>query len=86
PAFTVQQQKDAFDAFINQDPYLSKNRGKVVERNGALLPYVVRMDFSAQLDLFTNVGKNRHTIQLRADIFNIGNMINHNSGVGYTFN
>ncbi|MFX6031652.1 hypothetical protein ABTE99_18940, partial [Acinetobacter baumannii] len=30
--------------------------------------------------------KNRHTIQLRADIFNIGNMINHNSGVGYTFN
>ncbi|WP_457825384.1 hypothetical protein, partial [Staphylococcus aureus] len=80
PAFTVQQQKDAFDAFINQDPYLSKNRGKVVERNGALLPYVVRMDFSAQLDLFTNVGKNRHTIQLRADIFNIGNMINHNSG------
>ena len=86
PAFTVQQQKDAFDAFINQDPYLSKNRGKVVDRNGGLLPYVVRMDFSAQLDLFTNVGKNRHTIQLRADIFNIGNLINHNSGVGYAFN
>ncbi|MEN9597764.1 MAG: hypothetical protein RL596_75, partial [Bacteroidota bacterium] len=86
PAFTVQQQKDAFDAFINQDAYLSKNRGKVVERNGALLPYVVRMDFSAQLDLFTNIGKNRHTIQLRADIFNFGNLISPKSGVGYAFN
>jgi hypothetical protein len=39
------------------------------------------MDFSTQLDLFTNIGKNRHTIQLRADIFNIGNMINSASGV-----
>jgi hypothetical protein len=56
-------------------------RGKVVDRNGVLQPYVVRFDFSTQLELFRNIGKNRHTIQLRADIFNIGNMINNAWGV-----
>ena len=81
PAATIQEQKDAFDAYINQDPYLSTKRGQYVERNGLLLPKVVRFDFSTQLELFKNIGKNRHTIQLRADIFNIGNMINPAAGV-----
>ncbi len=86
PAATVQEQKTAFDNFINQDPYLSKNRGSYVSRNGSLLPYVVRFDFSAQLELFSNIGKNRHTIQLRGDIFNVGNLINHAWGVSNTVN
>lgn len=78
---TVQQEKDAFDAYINQDPYLKKMRGKVTERNGSLMRYLVRYDFSTQLELFRNIGKNRHTIQLRADIFNVGNMLNSAWGV-----
>ena len=83
---TVQQQRDAFDAFINQDPYLSKIRGKVSERNGVLQPYIVRFDFSTQLELFRNIGKNRHTIQLRADIFNVGNLIKSSYGVSNFIN
>ena len=83
---TVQQQKDAFETYINQDPYLRKMRGKVVERNGGLLPYVVRFDFSTQLELFRNIGKNRHTIQLRADIFNVGNMLKSSWGVSNSMN
>lgn len=86
PAVTVQDQKVAFDNFINQDDYLSKNRGNYVTRNGVLQPKVTRFDFSTMLELFRNIGKNRHTIQLRGDIFNIGNMINHAWGVGYTVN
>jgi len=86
PAATVQDQKTAFDNFINQDAYLSKNRGSYVQRNAVLQPYVVRFDFSAQLELFSNIGKNRHTIQLRGDIFNVGNLINHAWGVGYAVN
>ena len=81
PAASVQEQKDAFEAFINQDKFLSANRGKIIERNAVLQPYIVRMDFSTQLELFRNIGKNRHTIQLRADIFNIGNYFNNASGV-----
>ncbi len=86
PAVSVQDQKDAFEAYINQDPYLKTRRGKYAERNGLLEPYVSRMDLSVQLELFRNLGKNRHTIQLRADIFNVGNMINPASGVSYFVN
>jgi hypothetical protein len=86
PAASIQDQKTAFDTYINQDPYLSKNRGSYVARNGVLLPYVVRFDFSAQLELFSNIGKNRHTIQLRGDIFNVGNLINHAWGVNNVVN
>lgn len=78
---TADQQRAAFEAYIQQDSYLSKNRGTVAERNGVLQPYIVRFDFSTQLELFRNIGKNRHTIQLRADIFNIGNLINSAWGV-----
>ena len=81
PAVSVQEQKDAFDAYINQDKYLSTRRGKYAERNGALQPYIGRFDMSFQLELFRNIGGNRHTIQLRADIFNVGNLLNPASGV-----
>jgi hypothetical protein len=86
PAVTVQEQKDAFDAYINQDPYLKTRRGKYAERNGLLQPYLGRMDLSIQLELYKNIGKQRHTIQLRADIFNVGNMVNPASGVSYFVN
>jgi hypothetical protein len=79
--FTADQQRAAFEAYIMQDEYLKNNRGKVAERNGVLQPYIVRFDFSTQLELFRNIGKNRHTIQLRADIFNIGNLLNSAWGV-----
>ena len=84
--FTVQQQKDAFETFINQDPYLSTIRGKYTKRNGLKLPMVTRFDLSAMVELFRNIGKQRHTIQFRADIFNIGNMITPKAGVGYVVN
>lgn len=86
PAVTVQQQKDAWDTYINQDPYLKTRRGKFTERNGLLEPFVSRIDLSIQLELFRNIGKNRHTIQLRADIFNFGNLINPAAGVSYFVN
>jgi hypothetical protein len=84
--FTVQQQKDAFEAYINQDKYLNSHRGKYAERNGGILPYVTRFDVSVMVELFSNVSGNRHTIQLRGDIFNFGNLLNPAAGVGYSVN
>jgi hypothetical protein len=84
--FTVQEQQDALDRYINNDEYLSKNRGKYAERNGLKLPMVTRFDLSVQLELFRNIGKQRHTIQLRADIFNVGNLFSSKAGVGYVVN
>lgn len=78
---TVQQQKDAFEAYIQQDDYLRKNRGQIAKRNAVLQPMLTRFDLSALVELFRNIGKQRHTIQFRADIFNVGNMVNSKWGV-----
>jgi hypothetical protein len=83
---TVQQQKDAFEAYIQQDPYLKNHRGEVAKRNGALQPMLTRFDLSTMLELFTKLGKQRHTIQFRADIFNVGNFVNNKWGVADVIN
>jgi hypothetical protein len=84
--FSVQQQKDAFEAYILQDPYLKNHRGQVAQRNGGLQPLLARFDLSAMVELFSKLGKQRHTIQFRADIFNVSNFINHKWGVADIIN
>jgi hypothetical protein len=84
--FTVQQQKDAFEAFIQKNESLSKNRGKVAQRNAVLQPMLTRFDLSTMVEIFHNFGKQKHTIQLRADVFNFGNMLNHKWGVADVIN
>jgi len=80
--YTADQQAQAWEAYINQDPYLSKNRGKYAETGGLFLPMVWRLDFGVQQDLFTNVGGRRHTLKFRFDILNMNNLISSDSGVG----
>jgi hypothetical protein len=83
--FTPAQQAAAWEAFIQQDPYLSKNRGKYVERGGIFLPFVHRMDVSIAQDVFARLGGQRHKFQFRADILNFGNLLNKNWGGGQGF-
>jgi hypothetical protein len=80
--YTPEQQAEAFDKYINQDPYLSKMRGKYVERNGAILPWLNQYDLSFIQEFFVKTGGKRNTIQVRADIQNFGNLLNSNWGVG----
>lgn len=80
--FTAADQSAAFDAYINQDEYLSSRRGQYTERNGVLMPWVSSVDLTFVQDFFVDVKGKRNTIQFRADIFNVGNMINNNWGVG----
>jgi hypothetical protein len=84
--YTVAAQKAAFENFITNDPYLKGNRGSYAQRNGASFFMVPRFDFSTVLEIFRNIGKQRHTIQLRADIFNVTNLLNSKLGVGYNVN
>ncbi|GJG85768.1 cell envelope biogenesis protein OmpA [Gemmatimonadetes bacterium T265] len=82
PGFTVQQQQDAWAAFINQDGYLSKHRGQYAERNAVILPKVFRADASVAQEIFRpGLGK-RNSVQVRLDAFNVGNLINSRYGVG----
>ena len=80
--FTAQQQADAFEAYIQQDKYLREHRGQYAERGAVFYPMVNRVDFSITQDLFKSISGRRHSGQVRLDITNFGNLLNHNWGVG----
>ncbi len=79
--FSPEQQAAAFDAYIDQDKYLSGRRGQYAERNGALLPWITSLDLSFAQDFFIKVGGSRNTLQLRLDCFNFTNLLNNKWGV-----
>jgi hypothetical protein len=81
PGFTAAQQAAAWDAYIEQDPYLSERRGQYAERGAVFLPLVKRLDFSITQDLFATLGGERHRFQFRVDMINFGNLLNENWGV-----
>jgi hypothetical protein len=79
--YTADQQAQAFEAYINQDTYLSQHRGEYAARGGVFYPMVKRMDLSIIQDVFRNVGGKRNSGQFRIDFTNVGNLLNHNWGV-----
>ena len=80
--FTAAEQAAAWDAYIVQDNYLSKHRGEYAQRGAVFLPMVRRMDLSLTQDIFHNIKGRRHAGQIRLDMTNFGNWLNHNWGVG----
>ena len=80
--FTPAEQAAAYDAYIQQDSYLSQRRGQYAERNALSFPMLRRLDLSVSQDLFRGLGGRRHAVQVRADILNFGNLVNSNWGAG----
>lgn len=83
--FTADQQRAAFNDFIKQDDYLSTRRGQYAERNGVLFPMLHRFDLSVVQEFFIKIGKKRNTIQLRADILNVANLLDSEAGLGNNY-
>ena len=79
---TAAEQATAWEAFIRQDEYLSSHRGQYAVRNAVFLPMEKRADFSIQQELFTDFARKRNSLQIRADIVNVGNLLNRKWGVG----
>jgi hypothetical protein len=80
--FTAAEQAAAFDAYINQDRYLRSRRGHYAERAAVFLPMVSRADLSVTQQLFANIRGQRNGFQFRADVLNVGNLLNSDWGVG----
>jgi len=80
--FSPADQAAAFEALIQADDYLSSHRGQYAQRNAVFLPIVNRVDLSLTQDVFASVGGRRHSGQIRLDITNFGNLLNHDWGVG----
>ncbi|MBI1937070.1 MAG: TonB-dependent receptor [Ignavibacteriales bacterium] len=72
-AASEQQYNDLF-AFINNNNYLSENKGKISERNGARNPWRNILDLRIQQDIPDIWGLGR--LQVSLDILNVLNLIN----------
>jgi len=77
-------QAAAFDAYIEQDDYLSENRGSIAERNGALSPWYFTMDLRVAQEFRVNVGETPNRLRVSLDILNVPNMLNSDWGVRET--
>lgn len=80
-SFSVDDQVKAFNAYIEQDEYLSEHRGEYAERNGAIMPLLHRFDLSVTQDFNIKVSGKTNALQVRADILNFSNLINKDFGV-----
>ncbi|MDZ7269070.1 MAG: TonB-dependent receptor [candidate division KSB1 bacterium] len=78
---SAQEQWHALDAFITQDKYLSRHRGEIAERFGAVNPWYYNIDLRVLQDFSFTAGARRQTIQLSLDILNLPNLINSSWGV-----
>ena len=78
--FTADQQRDAFAQFI-KDNGLEKYAGRVLPRNGFLLPWLNRFDLRISQALFKDMVQGGDKIALSLDIINFGNMLNSDWGI-----
>jgi len=83
--YTPAQQVAAWDAFISQDPYLRNRRGGYAQRNAVFLPMVYRADLSISQDVGRSIAGQPNRLQVRLDILNVTNLLDHNWGVGQGF-
>lgn len=84
--FTAEEQRAAYEAFVENDKSLKNSKGDYVARNGGLMPWVNRFDFRLLQDVFTDIGGRRNTLQLSFDVQNLGNLINPDWGLSPQLN
>lgn len=75
------EQWNRLNAFIEQDDYLSSNRGKIAERFGAVNPWYNNIDLRILQDIALARGTNRHGFQVSLDVLNVANLVNSDWGV-----
>lgn len=78
--FVDDANRQAFDGFIENDRYLSRNRGEYSVRGGVVAPWQHRFNFRVAQDFDFRVAKKKNTVQVALDINNVGNLLNSNWG------
>jgi hypothetical protein len=84
--FNSEADEDAFWAFVEQDKYLKKNKGKYAEAYAARAPFTHTFDLRVLQNFYFNTGARKHTLQFSFDIMNVGNLLNSKWGVPKNMN
>jgi hypothetical protein len=79
--FVSDDDRDRFWAYVENDKYLSKHKGKYAEAYSVYSPWVHRLDFHYSHDFKVRIGKTTNTLQLSVDIKNLLNIFNSSWGV-----
>ena len=74
---SAEEQRRAFWAFVDQDPYLRSHKGRYAGANEARAPFVHRIDLRAAKDFETRIG----TFQVSMTVLNVMNIFNDNWGI-----
>jgi len=80
---TAAQQWEALNDFIEQDEYLSENRGSYAERNGARTPFFSQFDVRLAQSFGVKTGSKTNRLEVSLDIFNFANLLNSDWGAIY---
>jgi hypothetical protein len=81
--YTVAQQKQLLEQYIQSNKYLRKRRGQFAERNGDRLPFSHIIDMSVRQDFNFKMGKKSYQVQVTYDVYNFTNMLSRNWGQTY---
>lgn len=74
--FSSDENRQAYEKFINDDKYLSSIRGEYSERGGAIAPMRHTINFKYEKSITLNPNdKTPHSIQFGVDVKNIANLI-----------
>jgi hypothetical protein len=78
---TADEQWEALNRFIEEDDYLSENRGGYAEKNGSRAPWTNIFDLKILQNVGVEVNGKRHRFQISLDIENFANLLNSDWGV-----
>ena len=79
--FVSEENKAAFNNFIENDRYLSRHRGEYAERNGVLAPWLNRINVHVSREITLNVNGKNHSLEIAADVKNVANLLNNHWGL-----
>ena len=79
--FASDENKAEYKSFIESDKYLSKHRGEYSVRNAVVAPWLNRFNLKVAQDFIIYIAGRPTTLQIGADLLNVGNLINSNWGL-----
>ena len=79
-AYTAEQQKANFKAWLSRDEYMKEHRGEYSKRNAGNEKLEHHFDFHLSHRLQFMLGKSKRELEFSLDIINIGNMLNKDWG------